>query len=83
MYNTKNKIIATGSCEGTSRSSSQAATCCFKNFGAILLLSLLYSFIYRVAGIKGVLNPKFRPFSFELKKIRFFEINLDLCFRVL
>jgi len=34
-------------------------------------------------GIKGVLNPNFRPFSFELKKIRFFEVNFDLDFRVL
>jgi len=37
---------------------------------------------------KGVLNPNFRPFSFELKKIRFFKINFfkinfDLGFRVL
>jgi len=34
-------------------------------------------------GVKGVLNPNFRPFSFELKKNRFFEINFDLGFRVL
>jgi len=34
--------------------------------------------------IKGVLNPNFLPFSFELnKKNRFFEINFDLGFRVL
>jgi len=33
--------------------------------------------------IKGVLNPNFRPFSFELKKIGLFEINFDLGFRVL
>jgi len=32
---------------------------------------------------KGVLNPNFRPFSFKLKKLRFFEINFDLGFRVL
>jgi len=32
---------------------------------------------------KGVLNPNFLPFSFELKKNRFFEINFDLGFRVL
>jgi len=30
-------------------SSGQAATCCIKDFGAILLASLLYSFIYRAA----------------------------------
>jgi len=34
-------------------------------------------------GLKRVLNSNFRPFSFELKKIRFFEINFDLGFRVL
>jgi len=33
--------------------------------------------------IKGVLNPNFRPISFELKKIRLLEINFDLGFRVL
>jgi len=35
--------------------------------------------------IKGILNLNFRPFSFELKKkkIRFFEINFNLGFRVL
>jgi len=33
--------------------------------------------------LKGVLNPNFRPVSFELKKYRFFEINFDLGFRVL
>jgi len=33
--------------------------------------------------IKGVLNPNFQTFRFELKKIRFFEINFDLGFRVL
>jgi len=33
--------------------------------------------------VKGILNPNFRPFSFELKKIRFFEINFALGFRVL
>jgi len=32
---------------------------------------------------KGVLNPNFRPFSYELKKIRLFEMNYDLGFRVL
>jgi len=32
---------------------------------------------------KGVLNFNFRPFSFELRKIRFFVINFDLGFRVL
>jgi len=33
--------------------------------------------------ILEVLNPNFRPFSFELKKIRFFKINFDFGFRVL
>jgi len=33
--------------------------------------------------LKEVLNPNFRTFSFKLKKIRFFEINFDLDFRVL
>jgi len=34
--------------------------------------------------LKGVLNPIFRPFSFELnKKNRFFKMNFDLGFRVL
>jgi len=33
--------------------------------------------------VKRVLNPNFRPFSFELKKIRFFEINFGLGFRVM
>jgi len=33
--------------------------------------------------IKEVLNSNFRPFSLELKKIRFFKINFDLGFRVL
>jgi len=28
-----------------------------------------------------LLNPDFRPFSFELKKIRFFEINFDQGFK--
>jgi len=32
---------------------------------------------------KGVFNPNFRPFSFELKKLRFFEINFELGFKVL
>jgi len=32
---------------------------------------------------KGVLNPNFRPFSFELQKNRFFKINFYLGFRVL
>jgi len=31
--------------------------------------------------LKGVLNPNFRPFSIELKKIRFFKINFYLGFR--
>jgi len=33
--------------------------------------------------LKGVLNPNFQTFSFELKKIRFSKINFDLGFRVL
>jgi len=33
--------------------------------------------------LKGVLNPNFRLFSLELKKIRFFKVYFDLGFRVL
>jgi len=33
--------------------------------------------------VKGILNPNFRPFSFELKKKRFFKMNFDLGFKVL
>jgi len=33
--------------------------------------------------LKGVLNPNFRPFNFELKKNGFFGINFDLGFKVL
>jgi len=33
--------------------------------------------------LKGILNPNFRPFSFELNKNRFFKMNFDLVFRVL
>jgi len=48
-------------------------------------LFILYCNIYlRNFLIKGVLNPNFRPISFKLKKkIRFFEMNFDLGFRVL
>jgi len=33
--------------------------------------------------LKGVLNPNYRPFSFKMKKFRFFTINFNLGFRVL
>jgi len=32
---------------------------------------------------KGVLDPNFRPFSFELKKIKLFKISFELGFKVL
>jgi len=35
------------------------------------------------SSVKGVLNPNFLPFSFELKKLRFFEINFELGSRFL
>jgi len=28
--------------------------------------------------LKGVLNPNFWPFSFEMRKIRYFKINFEL-----
>jgi len=37
----------------------------------------------RIQVFKGVLNPNFRLFSFEFKKIRLFEIYFDQGFRVL
>jgi len=33
--------------------------------------------------LKGVLNPNFRPYNFELNKNRFFKMNFDLGFKVL
>jgi len=34
-------------------------------------------------GLKGVLNPNFRPISFELKKKKYFKINFNLDLRVM
>jgi len=45
----------------------------------------VFHFLLRscILKLKGVLNPNFQPFSFKLKKIRFFELNFDLGFSVL
>jgi len=44
--------------------------------------SLLF-LIKKNLAVKGVLNPNFRPFNFELKKKKIFKMNFDLSFKVL
>jgi len=34
---------------------------------------LLKNILFKLINFKKVLNPNFRPFSFELRKIRFFK----------
>jgi len=46
-------------------------------------MQAFFEFKFSELCIKGVLNPNFRPCSFELKKVRFFKMNFDLGFRVL
>jgi len=38
----------------------------------------IYYFLLLTEMLKGVLNPNFRSFSFELEKNKFFKINFDL-----
>jgi len=48
----------------------------------MLVWNLLLELVVISSTLKGGLNPNFQPFSFELRKNRFFEMNFDLGFRV-
>jgi len=57
--------------------------CNFPVFVSKLKLAYKIYIYQKQCFIKGVLDPNFRLFCFKLKKIRFFEINFDLGFKVL
>jgi len=55
-----------------------------QTYGRILKANWIWSLkLIEILSVKGVLNPSFWPFSFELNKNRFFKMNFDLGFRVL